>query len=576
MGSASTPFAERPSGPRRRWVWIAVLVSALLLAAIAAYGFDRIIAVYQLYWSSRNIERLFYEDLGLSRSWSSFIAVVGSFFYGLAWVPLSLWTYRVLIWRFNSLQFFLAFGCWVFVYGHVPLLHALLGADACFNQRTGAPMKWYVQDANGRINLFDSGGFDPVTQAEKRPVTPAVCSETAKLSSVPQQISAEIDIIEFFDPVSGRARVWYYKASDGNFELFSSSGFHPRTGEALRPVTKEIATEIRYWAEHGGPKVPKLPSSIISNLPSKDSPDKAAIDELSRKADLAWRAGNFGDAMNLLRQAAAKGDGDAMFGIGRMYRDGFGVGRNYDEAIRWFSSAVGKGNLQAVMELGRLYLFGIGVAKDAKTARSLYSQAASMGNAEAMTVLGVMSLNGDAVPQEFPKALEWFRRAAYKGDERAMFYIGYMDALGYGTPQNYSEALRWYNAAADRGELLAMNALGFMYLNGQGMPNKDPSTAMQWFKKAAEKGYGPAIFNVGTLFQSGNGVPKDYKEAMNWYRSAADIGEGAAMDAIGVLYAQGLGTKKDCIAAKQWFQKAVDSGNPTAKERLIGNVFCTQ
>ncbi len=120
----------------RRWFWVLVVAGAVAIAVVAAAGIPRIVASYELYWSRDGIQRLFYEDLGLSESWSSFIAVVGSFVYALAWVPLTLWTYRLLAWRFNGQLLLVAFASWVFVYGHVPLMHALLGSDACFNQRT--------------------------------------------------------------------------------------------------------------------------------------------------------------------------------------------------------------------------------------------------------------------------------------------------------------------------------------------------------------------------------------------------------------------------------------------------------
>jgi hypothetical protein len=55
-----------------------------------------------------------------------------------------------------------------------------LGSDECFNQRTGAPIKWYVEEPNGDVTMFSSGGFDIVTGAEKQPVTPEICAGFAK------------------------------------------------------------------------------------------------------------------------------------------------------------------------------------------------------------------------------------------------------------------------------------------------------------------------------------------------------------------------------------------------------------
>ena len=98
-------------------------------------------------------------------------------------------------------------------------MHALLGSDACFNQRTGAPMKWYVEGPNGDITLFDSGGYDTVTRVEKRPVTPEICAIFArqKVNSRPRRITANVREIDFFDRNSGRARVLVLQG--GGWEL---------------------------------------------------------------------------------------------------------------------------------------------------------------------------------------------------------------------------------------------------------------------------------------------------------------------------------------------------------------------
>ena len=44
-----------------------------------------------------------------------------------------------------------------------------------------------------------------------------------------------VDVQKFapFDPVNGRARIWYWKAANGEYEFYDNRGFHPRTGEPL-------------------------------------------------------------------------------------------------------------------------------------------------------------------------------------------------------------------------------------------------------------------------------------------------------------------------------------------------------
>jgi signal transduction histidine kinase len=274
-----------------RWSWAigagAVLALIILLVLVAPGS----MALYETYWGKESIRGLFYEDLGFSYSWSSFIAIVGSFFYGLAWVPLTAWTARVLVWRFNTRQLATAFGCWALVYGHVPLLEAILGSDTCFNQRTGVALKWYVEDPNGQITLFDSAGFDTVTRAEKQPVTPDVCRAFAqqKIKEQPRRITASLKDVEFFDPNSGRAKVWYSKAADGSFALYDRSGFDPLTSDPLHPVTKDIVAGLmaadlaRQRAEQAAAEAEEARRQAEANAQQKAVEAQQLADEARRR-----------------------------------------------------------------------------------------------------------------------------------------------------------------------------------------------------------------------------------------------------------------------------------------------------
>ncbi len=179
-------------GQRHRTLLTAALLAAgiLLALALALLLLPGLYGVYQLYWGQDGIKSLFYNDLGFSEAWSSLFAVTFAFFYALVWVPLAWWTVRVLVYRFNSRQLMIAFLCWIVVYGHAPLAHALLGTNICFNQSTGAPLKWYVM-RDDRIVLFDTAGYDPLSGDPKLPVTPDICRAYQKqLSGQPKNSSA--------------------------------------------------------------------------------------------------------------------------------------------------------------------------------------------------------------------------------------------------------------------------------------------------------------------------------------------------------------------------------------------------
>jgi hypothetical protein len=293
IDTADVPSPDRARGSRR-WIWVLGIVLGLLVGVIGVLYLGRIKAVYQLYWGSNQLRSLFYEDAGLSDAWSSFIGVVGSFFFAFAWVPLSLWSWRLLAWRFSFRQAAISLVCWVVIYGTVPLVHALLGSDVCFNQRNGEPLKWYVEELSGKIMLFDSDGYDTARATQKLPVTPAICSAFArqKINGRPNQITTDIHGIEFFDPNSGKPRVWYYKAADGSFILFDASGFNPKTGERLNPVTPEIVGDM-----------------MIRSL--KEQQDRAAREAQALKDAEAARQAE-AEKLRTERDAAAKAEADRL------------------------------------------------------------------------------------------------------------------------------------------------------------------------------------------------------------------------------------------------------------------------
>src|SRR5262249_35051245 len=65
-------------------------------------------------------------------------------------------------------------------------------------------------------------------------------------------------------------------------------------------------------------------------------------------------------------------------------RNGTGVPQDYAEAAHWFSLAAAQGNAEAEYELGRFYYIGQGVAQDFDEAHRLYQAAADQGHADGL------------------------------------------------------------------------------------------------------------------------------------------------------------------------------------------------
>ena len=61
--------------------------------------------------------------------------------------------------------------------------------------------------------------------------------------------ATNIDSIEFFDPVTGKPKVWYWlNASTGEYKLFNNDGFHSGSGNRLAPITLTAINDIKRYA----------------------------------------------------------------------------------------------------------------------------------------------------------------------------------------------------------------------------------------------------------------------------------------------------------------------------------------
>jgi hypothetical protein len=211
------------------WLWILVPALFLFILPVLTPGF-----IYS--WSFRGFKTLFHDDLGMGEAWSNVAAVGCAFGYAIA-LPVA---FRWMAFGRRRIRAFLAV---MVVFGITPLLHALF--DTPFSQSTGAAQKYYAFVGDDII-ISDSPGFDPSSGVERRPLTREVARiiDRRNKGLRPQPISGDSRQLTFFDSITGRPRVWYYKSSDGKFELFDSEGFYPGSGELLLPVTREIAAEI--------------------------------------------------------------------------------------------------------------------------------------------------------------------------------------------------------------------------------------------------------------------------------------------------------------------------------------------
>jgi hypothetical protein len=116
--------------------------------------------------------------------------------------------------------------------------------DIHFSFSQGKVLKWYALTPDG-VKYFDRPGVEPVYGITLKPVTPRVI-RNLKLLERGEFKPVDPTNTPFFNPITGEPQVWYYRYPDKTFDFFDKPGYHPITGEALKPVSKEIYFE---WKE---------------------------------------------------------------------------------------------------------------------------------------------------------------------------------------------------------------------------------------------------------------------------------------------------------------------------------------
>lgn len=164
--------------------------------------------------------------------------------------------------------------------------------------------------------------------------------------------------------------------------------------------------------------------------------------DVFRDACRAEVRGDHASAFHLYERAAQDGLREAIFALGRHYRDGLGTVTDAEAAFEWFRKAAERGHLLARYQLGLAYRDGQGVEKNVALAREWLESAALRHGPAAFAVF---QLEQD--PQE--RTL-WLRHAAEEGHSPAMRALSQAYASGeYGLATSLSKSRRWKQRAAE-------------------------------------------------------------------------------------------------------------------------------
>lgn len=271
--------------------------------------------------------------------------------------------------------------------------------------------------------------------------------------------------------------------------------------------------------------------------------------------------------------AAKYGDADALFLMGVMYNQGWGVERNMAAAAEYYLKALEAGNNDAAYNLAVTYSYGEdGVERDLEKGLSFFCRAAEMGNTDAPDAISSIASDiyaGNGFDKDETLAVRWYEKAAEYGSAQAWQNIASLCV--YHPAENGPDFEKALDCLTRAFELGGKDAAALMYstgvnlLKGERGLEKDVDTAILWFEKAAELGFDPAMSSLGYLYSSEayrDVIPPDREKAIFWFEKAASAGNTDAMENLGILYTGGSGTNADYEAAMNWYSKAAEAADP--------------
>lgn len=222
----------------------------------------------------------------------------------------------------------------------------------------------------------------------------------------------------------------------------------------------------------------------------------------------------------LNKNAAEKGNADAMANVAEAYYFGTGVKQDYEKSLEYALKAADAGNGRGMFRAAYQYSNGQGTFKNYEEAAKWYQKATEAGQTNAINNLALMYEKGQGVEKDENKAFELYLKAAQGGDDYGMNNVSWCYQDGQGTEKDMNKAIEWATKSAENGNINGMNHLGDIYYFGSGGTETNYDKAVFWYKKAADKGNAYAEFMMGQCYEYGRGVDRNISLAKEWYRKA--------------------------------------------------------
>lgn len=195
---------------------------------------------------------------------------------------------------------------------------------------------------------------------------------------------------------------------------------------------------------------------------NRNSKIKRAIYLIKRGGSTEDKKIDYQNAIVLLKQEIDLNNCVAMNCLGNVYKQGIGVKKDNDEALKWYMKAAAANSPEAMYNLGVTYKYGDGVERNLKESSSWFKIGAEQGHAGCMYAIGYMYYKGFGVRQNYKKAYKYFSQSA-KGENPAGTYFKALCIFkGNGVKQNRKEAKKIFEIAVLQGSSRAVKFLSHL------------------------------------------------------------------------------------------------------------------
>jgi hypothetical protein len=343
-----------------------------------------------------------------------------------------------------------------------------------------------------------------------------------------------------------------------------------------------------------------LPILLMAAMPAAAQESSADV----KVARALYRAGNVAGAVARLEPAANKGDSEAAYLMGEVYRNGSqAYPMDMAKAAVWYRKGGELGDLSSMFQLGMQLLYGNGVDKDEAQAFTWFEKAARAGHTRAAYFAGDALMNGTGTAKDTARGIPYLRQAAEDGYRLAVVDYGYALDTGNGVAEDDAAAFEWYRKGGELGSGTGAFNTGVFYRDGLGGAPRNRAAAFYWFLRSAmaDTPHGNAEGEIAALREAGGLVSPEGKalhdqaeqlvlhasteaelrankpKAFALHQQAAQLGHLPSINYMMTAYRErGWGTEPDLPTARQWAQISAEmddrEGQRVLAAMMLGGV----